>query len=107
MPRIRGKAKEYAEEDFRKAVRVQQGYYDLMSQQALADAAGIPRPTLRKRLLEPEGMTVAELRKLVAAICPDPEAVLSLVGYSSKEIRQFRNKPAEDVGLRLLDAKAE
>lgn len=89
MPRIRQKEMEYAEGDFRAEVRVRQGYCDLMSQQALADAAGIPRPTLRKRLLEPQTMTVEELRKLVGTLCPDPVAVLRLLGYNTKDIRRF------------------
>ena len=91
MPRIRQKEREYADNDFRTEVRIQQGRYDLMSQQALADAAGIPRPTLRKRLLEPETMTVEEFRKLIATICPDPVAVLRLLGYSSKDIKRFQS----------------
>ena len=90
MPRIKQKEQQYADDDFRTEVRIRQGYYDLMSQQALADASGIPRPTLRKRILEPETMTVEEFRKLIATICPDPGAVLRLLGYSSKDIKRFR-----------------
>ena len=93
MPRIRQKEQQYADEDFRKEVRIRQGAYDLMSQQALADASGIPRPTLRKRMLEPETMTVEEFRKLVGAIRPDPGTVLRLLGYSSKDIRKFKALP--------------
>ena len=93
MPRIRQKEQQYAFDDFRKEVRTRQGMYDLMSQQALADASGIPRPTLRKRLLEPETMSVEELRKLVVTIWPDPGAVLRLLGYSAKDIRKFKSLP--------------
>ena len=89
MPRIKQKAEAYAEEDFRREVRSRQGYYDLMSQQALAEKADIPRPTLRKRLLEPEGMTVAELRKLVRTLKPDPKILLLLIGYSAKDVRSM------------------
>lgn len=98
MPRIKQKAQQYADEDFRVEVRVRQGYYDLMSQQALAAAAGIPRPTLRKRLLEPETMTVEELRKLIGTLTPDPGAVLRLLGYSSKDIKKFRTASNNPVG---------
>ena len=66
MGKIRGKEQQYAEEAFRREIRSRQGYFDLMSQQALADATDIPRPTLRKRLLEPAGMSIDELRKLIA-----------------------------------------
>lgn len=95
MPRIRQKEQQYADEDFRKEVRIKQGAYDLMSQQALADATGIPRPTLRKRMLEPQTMTVEEFRKLIGTLCPDPGAVLRLLGYSSKDIRKYKNATAE------------
>lgn len=95
MPRIKQKQQDYADNDFRTEVRVRQGYYNLMSQQALADAAGIPRPTLRKRLLEPATMTVEEYRKLIATIHPDPAVVLRMLGYTSKEIRQFRSASIE------------
>ena len=87
MPRINQKIEVYADEDFRREVRSRQGYYDLMSQQALAEQVDIPRPTLRKRLLEPESMTVGELRKLVKTIKPDPTVLLLLIGYSKKDLR--------------------
>ena len=90
MPRIKQKAEAYAEEDFRREVRSRQGYYDLMSQQAQAEQADIPRPTLRKRLLEPEGMTVAEMRKLVQTLKPDPKVLLLLLGYTAKDIRSMK-----------------
>lgn len=97
MARIYQKAKQYAGEDFRKDIRIRQGMYDLMSQNALAEAVGMPRPTLRKRLLEPDTMTFGEFQKLNAAIHPDILAVLPLLGYSEKEILQFlkRNQKAE------------
>lgn len=87
MPRIRQYEQKYAEDDFRKEVRIRQGYYDLMSQNALAEAVGIPRPTLRKRLLEPGGMSVEELRKLVKTVKPAPEIILKLLGYTGKDIK--------------------
>ena len=93
MPRIHQNQDKYAAEDFRREIRSKQGYFDLMSQQALADAAGIPRPTLRKRLLEPEGMLIEELRKLIATLHPDIATVLPLLGYSAQEIKKFRNAP--------------
>lgn len=88
MPRIYQKKKEYAEEDFRTEIRTKQGRYDLMSQQALADQTGIPRPTLRKRLLEPETMNLGELREIVKVLWPDPVVLLRLIGYEGKDIRK-------------------
>lgn len=90
MPRIKQNAERYAEEDFRREVRCKQGYYDLMSMTALADASGIPRTTLSKRLSAPQSMTVAEIRKIVATIRPDPAIILALLGYKVKEINRVK-----------------
>lgn len=95
MPRIKQYEEKYAENDFRTEMRVRQGYYDLMSQHALAEAVGIPRPTLRKRLLDPGSMSVEELRKLVRAVKPDAGVVLKLLGYTSKDIKKLGGTPGE------------
>lgn len=79
------------EADFQREVRVKQGYYNLMTQRALAESSGIPQSTLSKRLANPEDLTVAELRKLVASIIPDPVAILALVGYDERSLKPFRN----------------
>jgi len=92
MPRIRQNEEKYAAEDFRKEVRIRQGERDLMSITALAEEADIPRTTLTKRLSDPMGMTFGEFRKLNKAARLDPAAVLPLLGYSAKEIRQFRDR---------------
>lgn len=89
MGKIRGKEQQYADEAFRREIRSRQGYYNLMSQQALADAADIPRPTLRKRLLDPAGMSVEELRRLIKTIKPSADVVLSLLGYSGKDLKSL------------------
>ena len=89
MPRLRQLEGKYAEEDFRREIRIRQGYYDLMSQQALAEHAGLPRTTLAKRMAAPAGMTVEELRKLVVAIEPDPAIVLGLLGYKKAAIKKL------------------
>lgn len=94
MPKLLVYAKVYAEEHFRTEVRKQQGVLDLMSMQALADAVGIPRQTLCKRMAAPESMTVAELRKLVDKAKLDPAVILELLGYTSKDIRKMREQPA-------------
>lgn len=79
-----------ANDNFRREVRMRQGYHDLMTQTELADCAGIPQSTLSKRLAQPENFTVEELRKLVSAISPDPYILLELIGCPSKEIARMR-----------------
>lgn len=90
MPKIKQYEEKYAAEAFRKEVRTKQGENDLMSKTALAEAANIPRTTMTKRMAEPMSMTFEEFRKINQTIHPDPAAVLPLLGYSSKEIRKFR-----------------
>lgn len=102
MPRIKQYEEKYAAEDFRKEVRTKQGENDLMSKTALAEAADIPRTTMTKRLADPMSMTFGEFRKINQTIHPDPAAVLPLLGYSSKEIRKFR----ESGGQRTSCAEA-
>lgn len=89
MSRPRKAPEEHADDKFRREIRVKQGYYDLMTQTELAASCEIPQPTLSKRLAKPENFTVAELRKLVGTITPDPLVILNLLGYSSKDIKTF------------------
>ena len=90
MPRITQNSEKYAKEDFQKEIRSKQGYHDLMSQRALADAAGIPHSTLWAKLKDPDKLEVADLRKLVKTICPDPLILLALVGYSKQDMKRVR-----------------
>lgn len=64
MPRIKQKAPEYARTDFLRQVGKQSGYYGLNSTRRLSEASGIPYATLRRRMAEPETLTVVEIRKL-------------------------------------------
>lgn len=89
MSRLLQYAERYAEDAFRAEVREQQKQKDLLSKQALSDAAGIPRQTLCKRIQNPGSMSVEELRKLVIAIKPDPTVILTLLGYSKRDINRI------------------
>ena len=88
MPRLRQNAERYAREDFQTEIRKKQGEHDLMSVRALARALGIPATTLGPKLEEPDKLKVEDLRKLVAVLALDPLAVLALLGYDNKTIRQ-------------------
>ena len=94
MPRIRQNHEVYLRKDFIAAVHIGQGNAGLMQKKELAEASGIPYSTLRKRLDDPENLTVAELRKLVTAIPLAPEALLTFVGYNAKTIRTMKEEPA-------------
>lgn len=90
MPRIAQNAEKYAKEDFQREVRSRQGYHNLISLRALGDASGIPHSTLWAKLKDPDKLEVADLRKLVKTICPDPIVLLTLVGYSKQDLRRVR-----------------
>ena len=87
MPRIRQYAQKYACEDFLREIRKQQGYYNLTTQQELADAAGMSQPTVSNRMKDPSKLTFGEFRGWVKAIKPDPRVVLAFLGYTSKDIK--------------------
>lgn len=89
MSRPRKAPEEHADDKFRREIRVKQGYYDLMTQTELAVRCDIPQSTLSKRIAKPENFTVAELRKIINTITPDPIIVLGLLGYSTKDIKTF------------------
>lgn len=88
MPRIKQLSGRYADEDFRKELRRQQGVYNLMSTRALGKDLGIPHSTLHRKIEEPEKFSVDDLRKLIAGLKLNPAVVLGLLGYKSKEIKK-------------------
>ena len=90
MSKLRRTAEQTAQDNFRREIRIRQGYSDLMSQRELATSSGIPQSTLSKRFACPENFTVEELQKLVATLTPDPYVMLGLIGYSDKEIARMK-----------------
>lgn len=88
MPRIRQYTTKYADEDFRKELRRQQGVYNLMSTRALGKDLGIPHSTLHRKIEEPEKFSVDDLRKLIDGLKLNPAVILVLLGYSQKEIKK-------------------
>ena len=95
MPRIRQYAEKYSREAFQKEIRRKQGERKLMSVRALARETEIPATTLGPKLEDPDKLKVEDLKRLVAALSPDPAAVLGLLGYDSKTIRRYMTQEAE------------
>lgn len=92
MPRIRQNAAIYAREDLLRDIREKQGQQNLMTLTALSNASGVPYQILRRRLQNPDDLTIAELRKLYKAIRLDPMVLLSIIGFSHKDVRaHFRD----------------
>ena len=87
MPRVIQKAAEYAALDFQKEVQIcliESGY----KQKDLSHRCNISAPTLSRRLSDPLDFTVEELQRIVGVLKPDPMIILSLLGYSKKEVRK-------------------
>lgn len=97
MPRIRQNAKDYARNDFRKAIGKAQVEVDLTQKKMLSEVSGIPYSTLWKRLESPENMTLEEFMKLLAVIPIPAEALLTFVGYKTKEIRMIHESVGGEV----------
>ena len=77
-----------AAEGFRAAVRVGRAHQD-MTQAGLADEMGICPTILSKLLKDPDRLTVDRLRGMIRAIDLDPLAVLALLGYDEKAVKNL------------------
>lgn len=92
MPRINQKAQEYADEDFRRELYICMANIGLRYDKDLSELSGIPNSTMAKKIHSPSGLTVAQLRKIISAVWPDPVAVLKFLGYSEKDIKKIGEK---------------
>lgn len=89
MPRIRQYADQYADEDFRREILRSLADFGLRYDQDLAELSGIPTATMSRKLKDPTGFTVRQLRQIVKAISPDPKEMLRFLGYTNKEIKKM------------------
>ena len=87
MARIRQYAEKYWNEDFLREMRSKQGYYNLRTQEELGNAMGLPKSTMRKRLINPESLTIQDLRSMIRVLNLSPVAVLKFLGWSDKAIK--------------------
>ena len=90
MPRIRQYAQRDSRSDFKKAIGRAQVDAELTQKKYLAEATGIPYSTLWNRLENPDGMSLEDFRRLLTVLPIPPEALLSFVGYSAKDIRKLK-----------------
>lgn len=86
MPRTKLGAAGYAEDDFRREIRMKMVYYDL-AQKDLARKAGIDPSTLSRRLKDPKKITLAELEGLHRVLHLDLAMVLPMFGAARKELK--------------------
>lgn len=84
MPRIRQYADKYAKNDF-------VGEIDrIIRCPELSEQSGLAYSTLRKRLLEPGDFRLWELKRVIKVAKPSIRIVLIMLGYSSKDIKEFK-----------------
>ena len=48
---------------------------------------GLPKSTMRKRLINPESLTIQDLRSMIRVLNLSPVAVLKFLGWSDKAIK--------------------
>lgn len=89
MPRIPQYEEQYANEDFRRELYGCLVSIGLRYDKDLAELSGIPASTMAKKMKSLSGLTVEQLRKIIAAVRPDPIATLKFLGYSSKDIKKI------------------
>lgn len=87
MPRIRQYADKYTEKDFAKEID------RIIDRPELSVQSGIAYSTLRKRILDPGSFRVTELQQAIKVAKPSIRIVLIMLGYTSKDIKKFKEEP--------------
>lgn len=88
MPKLKINAEEAAREAFRREIKVRRFYLDL-EQQELASEIGLGPSRMSELLASPDKISTGRMRKIVHALKPDPVVVLTLLGYSPKDIQSI------------------
>lgn len=70
-------------------VNAQRWRYGYTSYRSLGDALGIAMDTANSYIKNPDGIRIGILRKMVRLLKLDPMIVLSALGYTSRDIRNF------------------
>lgn len=93
MPRLKQKMSQYNESDFRQELYQRlASRYEKVSVRALAEEAGISQSSLNTHLRHNvKNLDVGVLQKIIPLLKPDPTVVLKLLGYTSDDIRKFKN----------------
>lgn len=87
--------REKAAEGFRAEVRVRRAVLD-MTQAALTEEIGMDKGVLCQKLKSPDKLTVGRLRGMVQALELDPLAVLALLGYDEKMLKDLTRNGQEN-----------
>lgn len=89
MPRVKIAATQYAKSDFLREVRAKQAfYYGSTYKNDFAEILGTTPQTAARRLHDPYDLRLRELAVLVEKLNLDPAAVLPMIGYKPKEVKE-------------------
>ena len=91
MSRLRTDPIKDARTAFQQEVKIQRVRLD-MTQDELGERIGVCPSQISKLLANPDSINVGRLRGIIAATDLGPTTILSLLGYSPKEIRDFKEK---------------
>lgn len=91
MSRPRRSPEERASTNFRGEVKRQLANLEI-SQKAVAEGIGISPARASQLLSAPDKITVERLRGFIQALEINPEPVLLLVGYTRKDIQNFKKE---------------
>ena len=92
MPRIRQYEEKYAMEDFLAEINAQCARYGYRSQKSLGEAIGICQGTVCNYLHRPQSIPLGILRAMVKLLRPDPVIMLTTLGYTTKDIKQLKER---------------
>lgn len=81
-------AEEAAKEAFRTEIKVRRVYCNI-TQKKLGHEIGVSSPVMSELLSDPDKISAGRLRKIVSVLKPDPVVVLSMLGYTSKDIQSI------------------
>jgi len=90
MPRIKQLYPKYANEDFIKEIRKKMIDYGYNSFKDLAQTMQVDPRTMYRRVENPGYFTVSDFRRIIPLLNPDPDIVLSLLGYTKQDIKRFK-----------------
>lgn len=84
-----------AKRDFLREVESKRGWYDLKTNELLGNAMGLSKSTMRLRMLDPDSLTIRELRSMIRVLHLDIWTVIRFVGFQIKEINKARKEGEE------------
>lgn len=86
-----------AKADFSREVESRRGWYGLKTNEALGAACGMTKATMRNRLMEPDSLTVGELRRMVEKLNLNFDIVACFVGYDIKTVNKAKKHREEEL----------